>query len=91
MIESHIPGLILVVAQVSVTEEEIELEETNKDLIYEISSSHLDRCTNMFIDCPSKLVKQFPCYYGEYYCCYSNDARYGDKKRFNSYKVSYLA
>jgi hypothetical protein len=84
MIESQIPGLILVMAGVDVTEEEIEFEETDEDLINEISSSHLNRCTDMFIDCPPKLVEEFPRYYGEYYCCYCNDARYGDKKRFDS-------
>ena len=89
MIESQIPRLILVVARVDGTEEEVEFQETDEDLIYEISSSHLDRCTDMFIDCPPKLVEEFPRYYGEYYCCYSNDARYGDKKWFDSYKVSH--
>jgi hypothetical protein len=89
MIEFHIPRLILVVAGVGGTEEEIEFEETDENLIYEISSSHLDRGTDMFIDCPPKFIEEFPGYYGEYYCRYSNDTRYGNKKWFDSFEVSF--
>ena len=39
------------------TEEEVELEQTNKNLVYEIAPSHLDRSADVLIDCPSKFIK----------------------------------